>query len=234
MTTFTQQNVSCNALFEFETAKEHLIAEDLYKFLLDKEYPWLALGVPLSKFVEDCVNKIPENERHKGTISKLAYFENPEKVVIGEGAIIEPNVYISGAAFIEPHAVIRHGAYLRGAVYVSKYAIVGHATECKGSILLPHAKAAHMNYVGDSILGYDCNLGAGTKLANLKLKHDNVILRFGNTKVDSGLRKFGSIIGNRVSIGCNAVANPGSIFLPDSTLNPNGTSLGIIAPHIEA
>lgn len=226
--TFTQENFTSNVLFELQNAKEYLISDDLQKFLMKEEYPWRALGAPLVKFVEECVAKIPQNERMQGAVSKNAYIENPEKVVISEGAVIEPGAYVTGAVFIEPHAVIRHGAYLRGPVYVSQYAIVGHATECKGSIFLPHAKAAHMNYVGDSILGYDCNLGAGTKLANLKLKHTNIFLYFDGTKIDSGLRKFGSIVGNHVSIGCNAVANPGTIFLPSSTLKPNQTALGVV------
>ncbi len=229
MRMFTQQDVASKILFEFKQADEHMISHELHQFLLEKEYPWLVLGAPLLKFVENCIFKVPQDERIKGAVARGTYIEHTDKIVIGEGAVVEPGAYITGPAFIESHAVIRHGAYLRGPVYISKYAIVGHATECKGSIFLPHAKAAHMNYVGDSILGYDCNLGAGTKLANLKLKHDNIMLYFGNTKIDSGLRKFGSIVGNRVNIGCNAVANPGSIFLPDSTLHPNKTALGIIA-----
>jgi NDP-sugar pyrophosphorylase family protein len=146
----TQENCTSKILFELHNAKEYLISDDLQKFLCSMDYPWQLLGAPLVKFVEQCVAKVLPGERMQGQISSNAYIENPDKVVISEGAVIEPGAYITGSVFIEPHVVIRHGAYLRGPVYVSQYAIVGHATECKGSIFLPHAKAAHMNYVGDS------------------------------------------------------------------------------------
>ena len=112
-----------------------------------------------------------KNERIKGKVSDQAYLENKEQIVICEGVVVEPGAYIAGPTFIGPNAIVRHGAYVRGSVYISEGAVVGHTTECKGSIFLPFAKAAHFNYVGDSILGYDCNLGAGTKLANLKMNH---------------------------------------------------------------
>jgi len=228
MSTLTQQEVTSKILFELERSEELNISPFLLSYLQTHQYPWAALGTSMLKFVESCIAQTPESERIKGTIHKTAYIEHSDKLVIGEGAIIEPYAYITGPAFIEPHAVVRHGAYVRGPMYISAYAIIGHTTECKGSILLPHAKAAHFNYVGDSILGYNCNLGAGTKLANLKHSHDNIILRFNEERINSNLRKFGAIIGNRASLGCNSVANPGSIFLPDSILNPNETALGII------
>ncbi len=229
MSQFKKTDITSTVLFELDRSKEFLISDILLKYLLTHETPWSALGANLIKFVEDSIAQIPESERIKGSIHKTAYIEHPDKLVVGEGAVIEPYAYISGPAYIEPNAVVRHGAYIRGSVYLSAYAIVGHTTECKGSILLPHAKAAHFNYVGDSILGYNSNLGAGTKLANLKHNHKNIILRFADEKLDSGLKKFGAIVGNRVSLGCNAVSNPGTIFMPDAILNPNQTALGIIS-----
>jgi len=215
-------------LFELKRAEELKIAKDLQEFLLQSEFPWRALGKPLTQFVENCINKIDKNDRIKGKVSDQAYLENKEQIVICEGAVVEPGAYISGPTFIGPNAIVRHGAYVRGSVYISEGAVVGHTTECKGSILLPFAKAAHFNYVGDSILGYDCNLGAGTKLANLKMNHKNIIIALDNKKVDTGLKKFGAILGNRAQTGCNSVTNPGSIMLPETVLLPNHTSLGVI------
>ncbi|WP_186645754.1 hypothetical protein [Fluviispira vulneris] len=226
--TIESKFVSNDALFELKHAHELKIAKELNSFLLEVEFPWKALGKSLTQFVESIVQKIPLEERIQGQVSPHAYIENRDSVVICEGAIVEPGAYISGPTFIGPKAVVRHGAYIRGSVYISEGAIVGHSSECKGAILLPNAKAAHFNYVGDSILGYDCNLGAGTKLANLKINHSNIILRLDNKKVDSGLKKFGAILGNRAQTGCNSVTNPGTIMLPEVVLLPNQTALGIL------
>ncbi len=222
------QFVTNNSLFELQKAQELQISSLLLEFLLDCEYPWLTLGKPLTQFIEKCIENTLKDKRLQGKISPKAFFENEDSIVIGKGAVVEAGAYICGPTYIEPNAVIRHGAYVRGSVYIGSKAVVGHATECKGSILLPHAKAAHFNYVGDSILGHDCNLGAGTKLANLKINHGNIYLRLDNKKVDTNLKKFGAILGNRAQTGCNSVTNPGTIMLPDAKLLPNQTALGIL------
>lgn len=220
--------VSNEFLFELKRAEELKISKELQIFLQEFEFPWRVLGKPLTNFVEKCVRSMDKNERIKGKLSKQAYLENEEEIVICEGAVVEAGAYLSGPTYIGPNALVRHGAYVRGSVYISEGAVIGHTTECKGSILLPLAKAAHFNYVGDSILGYDCNLGAGTKLANLKMNHRNIIIAVDNKKTDTGLKKFGAILGNRAQTGCNSVTNPGTIMLPETVLLPNHTSLGII------
>lgn len=220
--------VSNEILFELKRAEELKITKELHIFLQESEFPWRALGKPLTHFVQSCIHTFAKNERIIGKVSEHAYLENKEEIVICEGAVVEAGAFITGPTFIGPGAVIRHGAYVRGSVYISEGAVVGHTTECKGSILLPFAKAAHFNYVGDSILGYDCNLGAGTKLANLKMNHRNIIIALDNKKIDTGLKKFGAILGNRAQTGCNSVTNPGTIMLPETLLLPNHTSLGVI------
>ncbi|WP_158996900.1 LbetaH domain-containing protein [Pigmentibacter ruber] len=220
--------VTNDFLFELKRFKELNISEELYRYLLEVEYPWQALGKPLTKFIENCIQKIPPEQRIKGLVSEHVYLENKDSIVISKGAVVEAGAYISGPTFIGPEAIIRHGAYVRGSVYISQGAVVGHTTECKGSILMPSAKAAHFNYVGDSLLGVDTNLGAGTKLANLKMNHKNIILALDNKKIDSGLKKFGAVLGNRAQTGCNSVTNPGTIMLPETVLLPNHTALGVI------
>ena len=220
--------VTNDFLFELKRAKELNIPEELYRYLLEVEYPWQALGKPLTNFIENCIQKIPLDHRIKGFVSDHAFLEKKELIVIAQGAVVEAGAYISGPTFIGPEAIIRHGAYVRGSVYIAQAAVVGHTTECKGSILMPHAKAAHFNYVGDSLLGVDTNLGAGTKLANLKMNHKNIILALDNKKIDSGLKKFGAVLGNRAQTGCNSVTNPGTIMLPETVLLPNHTALGVI------
>lgn len=155
-----------------------------------------------------------------GKVHEQAVIEG--RVYIAEGAVVEPTAYIQGPAFIGPGSEVRHGAYIRGNVYVGKDCVVGHATEVKSSVFFDEAKAGHFAYVGDSILGRNVNLGAGTKLANLKLKGDEVFYLDPHTKkkTRSGLRKFGSIIGDNVQTGCNSVLSPGSLLLPNTSVMP--------------
>jgi len=143
--------------------------------------------------------------------------------------VVEAGAYIPGPTYIEAGATVRHGAYIRGQVYVCSGAVVGHTSELKSALLLNDAKAAHFAYVGDTVLGIDCNLGAGTKCANLRLDHGQVPVVVGDSKIPSGLKKFGAVFGNRAQTGCNAVTNPGTILLPQAILLPNSTGHGTIA-----
>ena len=116
---------------------------------------------------------------------------------------------------------VRHGAYLRGNVIAGRGCVLGHATEIKNSLLLDEVKAGHFAYIGDSVLGNHVNLGAGVKLANLKLKPDSTIkVHHRDGSVATKLRKFGAVLGDRVQIGCNAVTNPGTVLAPDSHVLP--------------
>ncbi len=215
-------------LFELKKWEEWQIHPKLLEFLQASTFPWLCLGKNLTTFLEQLVLSIPSEKRILGTVSPNAYLENQEQIYIAPLATVEAGAFLCGPCYVDNGAVIRHGAYVRGSVFVSSHALVGHTTECKGSILLPKAKAAHFNYVGDSVLGVDCNLGAGTKLANLKINHSNINIRLSNEKILTHLKKFGAILGNRAQTGCNSVTNPGTIMLPDSILLPNQTSLGIV------
>lgn len=153
------------------------------------------------------------------------YFKGSD-IFVAEDVIIEPGVYIAEPCIIGPGCVIRHGAYLRGNIILGNNALVGHASEVKNSVFLNGAKAPHFNYVGDSILGNNVNLGAGTKLSNVKITLDDVTVRFESDSLTTGLRKFGAILGDRVQTGCNSVLNPGCILGPDSMVYPNTTATG--------
>jgi NDP-sugar pyrophosphorylase family protein len=144
------------------------------------------------------------------------------QVYISEGVTIEPTAMIQGPTYIGPGSEIRHGAYIRGTTYIGKGCVVGHTTEVKGSCFLDGAKAGHFAYVGDSILGREVNLGAGTKLANLRLQQDEVFYKdpTSGLRTPSGLRKFGAILGDRVQTGCNSVLSPGSLLLPGTGVYP--------------
>ena len=136
-------------------------------------------------------------------------------------------VRIEGPCFIGKDAEIRHAAYLRKGSWISNNAIVGHCSEIKNSILLPGAKAPHFNYVGDSILGFGINIGAGVKLSNVRNDGRNILVYLKDgTKINSGLKKFGALIGDKTEIGCNVVSNPGTILEPMARINPNQTLSG--------
>ena len=154
------------------------------------------------------------------------YVENPSLIYLGQGVTIEPGAFIRGPCIIGNGSIIRHGAYVRGGVITGKNCVIGHSTEIKQSILLDNVCAAHFNYVGDCILGNQVNLGAGVKCANLRLDHKNVWVRIGEEKFDTGLKKFGAIIGDRVQLGCNCVTNPGTLLGPGVLSAPCQTITG--------
>lgn len=135
-----------------------------------------------------------------------------DRISIGPGTVVEPGVVIKSPCIIGRDAEIRQGAYLRGGVVIGDGCVVGHASELKNAVLLDGAAAPHFNYVGDSILGRRVNLGAGTILSNVKIIGHTVAVTVAGQKYDTGLRKFGAILGDDTQTGCNSVLNPGTLL----------------------
>ncbi len=146
------------------------------------------------------------------------------EIDLGKGVLVETGAMIKSPAIIGDNCEIRQGAYLRGYCLAGKRCVLGHTTEIKHSIFFNDAKAGHFAYLGDSILGTDANLGAGTKFANLRFLPGNVTLLLGEEKIDTGLRKFGAILGDGCQTGCNSVTNPGTIMGKEAMLLPNTTA----------
>jgi NDP-sugar pyrophosphorylase family protein len=144
-----------------------------------------------------------------------------EKVFIGEGTVVEDGAMIKGPAIIGKNCQIRHNAYLRENVIIGDGCVIGNSSELKNSLLFNSAVASHFNYVGDSILGYKAHLGAGVKISNFKLFPGNIEVVVDGVPFDTGLRKFGALLGDGVEIGCNAVLNPGSIVGRSAVIYPN-------------
>jgi len=147
-----------------------------------------------------------------------------ERFVFGRGVLVEPGAFIAGPTVLGDWTEVRQGACLRGNCLVGKRCVVGHVTEVKHTIFLDDAKAGHFAYLGDSILGNQVNLGAGTKMANLRFVKGNVRVRTPEGTLDSGLRKFGAVLGDQVQTGCNSVTSPGSLIGRRSFLLPNTTA----------
>jgi UDP-N-acetylglucosamine diphosphorylase / glucose-1-phosphate thymidylyltransferase / UDP-N-acetylgalactosamine diphosphorylase / glucosamine-1-phosphate N-acetyltransferase / galactosamine-1-phosphate N-acetyltransferase len=154
-----------------------------------------------------------------------------KNVKIGKGVLIESGAMIKSPAIIGDYSEIRQGAYLRGNCLIGKRCVVGHTTEVKHSIFLNDAKAGHFAYLGDSILGANVNLGAGTKCANLRFFSGTVKLRIDSGLIDTGLRKLGALLGDGAQTGCNAVTSPGTLMGPDSLLMPNTTAPAGVHPR---
>jgi NDP-sugar pyrophosphorylase family protein len=164
-----------------------------------------------------------------GKVEPGAYLSN-RPIYIGEGAIIEGGAYVMGPAYIGAGVVVRHGAYVRENVILLPGSVLGHASEAKNSIFLPGSHAPHFNYVGDSVLGYRVNLGAGTKLSNLAIvsekdpfsgKRPTIKISIDSIEYDTGLRKLGAVLGDDAQTGCNSVLNPGCLVGPRALIYPN-------------
>ena len=155
-----------------------------------------------------------------------------EHVIIGEGTTIEDGAMIKGPAIIGRNCEIRHNAYIREHVIIGDHSVVGNSCEFKHSLLFNHATVPHFSYVGDSIFGYKAHLGAGVKISNVKLMPGNVMLDINAAPFDTGLRKFGALLGDHTDIGCNTVLNPGSIIGRGSVIYPNTNWRGILSANM--
>ncbi len=155
----------------------------------------------------------------------------PLGILIGKGTILEPSAILKGPLIIGEGCEIRQGAYLRGNVLIGSHCVIGHCTEIKNSIVMNHSEAGHFNYIGDSILGSHVNMGAGSRLANLQFRtkelkeaepqiFPEIFALVNDEPIESGLNKFGAILGDNVEVGCNAVLCPGALVGKDNWVYP--------------
>lgn len=170
---------------------------------------------------------------YKGNVVDVAlypnvFFENASQIYIEKDVKIEKGAYIKGPCIISSGCEIRAGAYIRGNVILGNNCIIGHSTEVVRSIFLNGAKAPHFNYVGDSILGNDVNLGAGFITANLRHDHKEIFIKEKNRKIATGLKKLGAIVGDFTKLGCNSVSNPGCICRKHARIPPCTSIKGCI------
>jgi len=196
-----------------------------HRALFDSHGPvWSALGAGLESYLERRAEWRIEIDLPAG-VHLLG-----DRIAIGPGCRIEPGAVIIGPAILDRKVTIRTGAYVRERVVLGAGSLVGAHTEVKGSVLLPGAKAPHQNYVGDSLLGRDVNLGAGTILSNVKNIGREVTFSHEGSVVHTGLRKFGAVLGDGCKTGCNTVLNPGVLLGPGSVTYPNATLRGGFYP----
>jgi NDP-sugar pyrophosphorylase family protein len=189
----------------------------------DCEYVWDALK-RLSRYCEERARRDV-----RGEVAQSATVEGA--VALAPDAVIEAGARVVGPAIIGPGCRVGHGALLRGWVVMGAGSAVGHAVEVKASILLPDAHASHFNYVGDSILGRGCNLGAGAVCSNLKITRTPVVVTVEARRYDTGLLKFGAVVGDRAQVGCNTVLNPGTLLGKNVLCYPSMSLRGYFAPN---
>ena len=152
----------------------------------------------------------------------------PDNVWIHKTARVMTSAFIGGSVIIDADTEVRHCAFVRGNALIGKNAVVGNSTELKNVILFDGVQVPHYNYVGDSILGYKSHMGAGSITSNVKSDHSLVSVVCGETRIETGLKKFGAILGDFVEIGCNSVLNPGCIIGPGSLVYPLSSVRGYV------
>ena len=188
------------------------------KFLFDEvDYPWEVLP-KLKVFIENLGPILPAD----------LYEQRSENVWVAKSAKVAPTACIMAPCIIDEDAEIRHGAFIRGSVIVGKGAVVGNSSEIKNALLFDGVQVPHYNYIGDSVLGYKAHFGAGAITSNVKNDNSNVIVKLPLQQGDTGLRKFGAIVGDYVQVGCNSVLNPGTMIGKNTSIYPLSNVRGII------
>ena len=211
--------VKSEALFSSDAARSMMNPSEPAWSMLDPNNP-SGLKAQLQSKLTAIGSKHPEG------VEYVTIDERKGLVHVEEGAIVEPHVHLIGPCLIESKATIRSHAYVREYTWMMTESLLGHASESKHSLFLPGAKAPHFNYVGDSILGSNVNLGAGVKLSNLRNDGQHIGIWLDDVRRETGLRKFGAILGDNAQLGCNAVTNPGTVLGRSSMVHPNTTVSG--------
>ncbi|MEA3559771.1 MAG: bifunctional sugar-1-phosphate nucleotidylyltransferase/acetyltransferase [Candidatus Thermoplasmatota archaeon] len=199
-------------------------SEDVMAYV--PEYKWVDIGSPwdLLNAHEIYMDKLIS--RVDGTVEDGVIIKGD--VIIEKGALVKSGTYMEGKVYIDSDAVVGPNSYIRGSTYIGKGSRVGAASEVKNSIVMERSNIPHHNYVGDSIIGTDCNLGSGTKVANLRLDDRNIPVTIKGQRVDSGRRKLGVMIGDNVKTGINATLDPGTIIYSGAMIGPGARASGTI------
>ena len=194
---------------------DETIAKDIFEGVT---YPWEVLP-KISSFILELGKTLDENE----------YEKRGENVWIARSAKVAPTAYIiNGPAIIGKEAEVRHCAFIRGNAIVGEGAVVGNSTELKNVILFNKVQVPHYNYVGDSILGYKSHMGAGSITSNVKSDKKLVVVKTPEGNIETGMKKFGAMLGDEVEVGCGSVLNPGTVVGSHSNIYPLSSVRGFV------
>ena len=188
-------------------------------YLAGFDYPWKAL-----KGIKDLILKL-------GSALGEEYTEVTPTVWVHNTAVVAPTAYLGAPCIIGAGTEVRHCAFIRGSALVGENCVVGNSVELKNVILFDNVQVPHYNYVGDSILGYKSHMGAGAVTSNVKSDKTPVTVKNGDEKIETGLKKFGAMLGDWVEVGCNSVLNPGTVIGPHSNVYPTSCVRGFVPEH---
>ena len=206
-------------MLEALTVKENYsldqtIAKDIFNGVT---YPWEVLP-KISNFILELGATLSEDE----------YEKRGENVWVAKSAKVAPTAFINGPAIIGKDAEVRHCAFIRENAIVGEGAVVGNSTELKNVILFNKVQVPHYNYVGDSVLGYKSHMGAGSITSNVKSDKKLVVVKAGDEKIETGMKKFGAMLGDEVEVGCGSVLNPGTVVGNHSNIYPLSSVRGFV------
>ena len=185
-------------------------------YLQQFEYPWQAL-----KGIKDMILDL-------GSRLNEEYTEVAPTVWVHHTATVAPTAYLGAPCIIGANTEVRHCAFIRGSALVGENCVVGNSVELKNVILFDNVQVPHYNYVGDSILGYKSHMGAGSVTSNVKSDKTLVVVKNGAEKMETGLKKFGAMLGDGVEVGCNSVLNPGTVIGRNSNVYPTSCVRGVV------
>ena len=185
-------------------------------YLRGFEYPWQAL-----MGIRDLIIVLG------GGLGE-GYRQLQSQVWVHETAVVAPTAYLGAPCIIGPGTEVRHCAFIRGSALIGENCVVGNSVELKNVILFDGVQVPHFNYVGDSILGYRAHMGAGAVTSNVKSDKTPVVVKYGEEKLETGLKKFGAMLGDHVEVGCNAVLNPGTVVGRSSNIYPTSCVRGVV------
>ena len=204
---------------------EKMLIKNLYdldktiaKPLLEKlDYPWEALPK-----IKDFIIELGK------TLDPEIYEQRGENIWVAKSATVYPSAHLGGPLIICEDAEVRHCAFIRGNAIVGKGSVVGNSTELKNVVIFNSVQVPHYNYVGDSILGYKSHMGAGSITSNVKSDKTLVVVKDHDEKIETGLKKFGAMLGDYVEVGCNSVLNPGTVIGSHTNVYPLSSVRGVV------
>ena len=203
-------NISVKAMYSLDKT----IAAELFEGCT---YPWEVLPKIKSFILSLGATLDPEKFEKSG-----------DDVWIAKSATVFPSAYIAGPCIIDEEAEVRHCAFIRGSVIVGKGSVVGNSTEVKNAVIFDNVQVPHYNYVGDSVLGYRSHMGAGSITSNVKSDKTLVKVTVGGERIDTGLKKFGAMLGDFVEVGCGSVLNPGTVKGKNTNIYPLSSVRGTV------
>ena len=189
------------------------------EYLKKFEYPWQALS------------GIKELILELGAKLDSEFTQVSPDVWVHKTAKVAPTAYLGSPCIIGAGTEVRHCAFIRGSALVGANCVVGNSVELKNCILFDDVQVPHYNYVGDSILGYKSHMGAGSLTSNVKSDKTRVTVKYGDEKIETGLKKFGAMVGDFVEVGCNSVLNPGTVVGRESNIYPLSCVRGVVPPR---